>query len=41
MSKRFISAGFVSLAVLLAGCGGKPDAANQSDKITVEGGQAV
>jgi putative membrane protein len=41
MSKRVISAGFVSLAVLLAGCGGKPDAANQSDKITVEGGQAA
>jgi len=41
MSKGVVSAGLVSFAVLLAGCGGKPDAANQSDKITVEGGQAA
>jgi putative membrane protein len=40
MSKGFISAGFVSLAVLLAGCGSKPDAANRSDNITVAGAAA-
>ena len=40
MSKGFISAGFVSLAVLLAGCGSKPDAANRSDNITVTGAAA-
>jgi putative membrane protein len=40
MFKRLISAGFVSLAVLLAGCGAKPDGANQSDGITVAGGHA-
>lgn len=41
MSKRFISAGFVSLAVLLAGCDGKQDAADQSDRITVREGRTA
>jgi predicted outer membrane protein len=38
MSNRFIAAGLVSLAALLAGCSGKQDAANQSNEIEVVGG---